>query len=50
MDISSTKRLIIISVFAIYTAALLIYSIVTRKSMKKEIIFRNFTQVAEVVE
>ena len=34
MDISSTKRLIIISVFAIYTAALLIYSIVTRKSMK----------------
>ena len=34
MDISSKQRIIIISVFAIYTATLLIYSIVTRKSLK----------------
>ena len=35
MDLSSKQRIIIISVFALYTAALLIYSLVTRKSLKE---------------
>ena len=35
MDLSSKQRIIIILVFALYTAALLIYSLVTRKSLKE---------------
>lgn len=35
MDLNSKQRIIIISVFAFYTAALLIYSLVTRKSLKE---------------
>ena len=35
MDLSTKQRTVIIGVFALYTAALLLYSLVTRKAMQK---------------
>ena len=35
MDLSTKQRTVIIVVFALYTAALLLYSLVTRKAMQK---------------
>ena len=46
MNLSANQRIIIVVVFALYTIALLAYSLVTRKSMK----MKNLRKMKNVMD